>query len=234
MNRISNWAFVCLSASIVILGAFIYAGIAGFKDSDRIVTVKGLSSREVPADKVIWPLVFKGASNSLSELTAVNERNTKAIIDFLTAGGIDSNDITISPVKVNDALSELYQSDRVTFRYKSTSVITVATSKVDEVRKLLSRQSELVSKGIVLSGENYEYPLIFSFNGLNDIKPEMVAQATKNARATAEKFAQDSDSRLGKIRNASQGQFSIEDRDSNTPHIKIVRVVTTITYQLAD
>lgn len=62
----------------------------------------------------------------------------------------------------------------------------------------------------------------------------MIEEATKNARASAEKFAQDSGSSLGKIRRANQGQFSITDRDSNTPYIKSVRVVTTVEYFLKD
>ena len=75
---------------------------------------------------------------------------------------------------------------------------------------------------------------MFIFSKLNDLKPEMIEEATKNARAVAEKFAEDSKSRLGKIKSASQGQFSVEDRDSSTPHIKQVRVVSTVEYYLSD
>ncbi len=62
----------------------------------------------------------------------------------------------------------------------------------------------------------------------------MIEEATRNARAVAEKFAADSQSRLGKLKRASQGQFTIEDRDSNTPYIKRVRVVSTVEYYLSD
>lgn len=115
-----------------------------------------------------------------------------------------------------------------------TSVITVATLKVDLVRTLMLRQAELLEKGIALTNDDYRFQTQFSFNGLNAIKPQMIEQATKNARQAALKFSEDSGSKLGKIRTASQGTFSISDRDSNTPYVKIVRVVTRVDYYLRD
>ena len=112
-------------------------------------------------------------------------------------------------------------------------MITVCTSDVDAVLTLMSRQSELLKKGIVTGGANqWENPVEFKYEGLNGIKPEMIEEATMNAREAAEKFAKDSDSRLGKIKTASQGTFTIENRDSNTPYIKKVRVVTSVVYYL--
>ena len=105
---------------------------------------------------------------------------------------------------------------------------------MDLVRDLMTRQVELLRKGVAITGCDYRYNAEFSFNGLNSIKPEMIEEATKNAREAAEKFAMDSDSKLGKIKNASQGLFSIYDRDSNTPYIKKVRVVTSVNYFLED
>ena len=90
----------------------------------------------------------------------------------------------------------------------------------------------LLKQGIAITGGDYKYNVSYEFPGLNEVKPRMIEEATKNARAAAEKFAKDSDSELGKIRNASQGQFSISDRDAYTPYIKSVRVVTTVNYYL--
>ena len=98
----------------------------------------------------------------------------------------------------------------------------------------MSKQNELIRQGIALAGGEYQYQVIFSYNGFNDIKQDMIVEATKNARLSADKFAKDSDSKLGKIKTANQGQFSVSDRDNNTPYIKIVRVVTTIQYYLKD
>ena len=119
------------------------------------------------------------------------------------------------------------------FRYKATSVITVTSSEVEKVRSLMRRQAELMKQGIALVTEEYgNNNIVYEFTGLNNVKPEMVEEATKNARITAQKFADDSGSSLGEIRTAQQGQFSIENRDANTPYIKKLRVVNTIVYSL--
>lgn len=220
---------------LMVLGCCIYAGIGRFADRDRNVVVKGLSEREVMADKVIWPLAYRLAGNDLRSLYSEIERSDAVILEFLTSNGIPEDEITVSPASVTDIQAERYgYNNEDPYRYKAVSVVTVASGKIDLVRSLMTRQGELLKKGVVIAGDDYQFQTVFSFNGLNDIKPEMVAEATKNARATAQKFAEDSGSRIGKIRSASQGQFSITDRDQNTPHIKVVRVVTTIEYSLKD
>lgn len=115
-----------------------------------------------------------------------------------------------------------------------TTVLTVVTDKVDLVRSLMQRQGDLLKQGVAVTGGDYQYRTQFLYTGLNTIKPGMIEEATANARTAAEKFAHDSKSKLGKIRSATQGQFSIEDRDENTPYIKSVRVVTTVEYYLKD
>ena len=120
------------------------------------------------------------------------------------------------------------------YRYNVTTVITVTSNKVDLVRGLITEQGELLKRGIAITTGDYQYNIQYEYTGLNTIKPQMIEEATKNARQAAEKFAKDSESTLGKIRHANQGQFSISDRDPNTPHIKKVRVVTTIDYSLED
>jgi hypothetical protein len=122
----------------------------------------------------------------------------------------------------------------IEFRYVATSTITLFSREVEAVREAMKNVIDLGRNGIALSGPRYGSQVQFLFTGLNDIKPDMLEQATINARAAAEKFAEDSKSTLGKIRTARQGVFSIADRDSTTPHIKKVRVVSTIVYYLSD
>ena len=141
-------------------------------------------------------------------------------------------EISIAPPEVIDMQAERYGNRDIAYRYNATSVITVTSKNVEKVRHLMSEQAELLKQGIAISGGDYRYNVVYEFTGLNDVKPQMIEEATKNARAAAEKFAKDSDSSLGKIRNASQGQFSISDRDANTPYIKSIRVVTTVNYYL--
>lgn len=189
---------------------------------------------EVPADKVTWPLVFKELGNNLSDLYEKINANNKAVVAFLKSNGLTDGDISVNAPEIIDMQAERYNTTPPRYRYNVTSVITVNSSQVDLVRKLIGNQGELLRQGIAVTGGEYRYNTVYYFTGLNDIKPRMIEEATRNARAAAEKFAKDSDSRLGKIKNASQGQFTITDRDENTPYIKNVRVVTTVNYFLKD
>ncbi len=224
---------IILAIGMTIIGFNIKGGIDNFVDKDRIVTVKGLSEREVPATRVTWPIVSKEMGNDLPSLyTRINAKN-EAIIRFLTSGGISRDEIVVNPPSVYDKTAEMYEQTNITSRYNITSVITVTSDKVDTVRDLISRQGELLKDGIAILSD-YSHSVQYEYQSLNEIKPEMVEEANRNAKTTAEQFAAVSDSRLGKIVTASQGQFSIENRDENSPHIKHIRVVTTITYRLKD
>ena len=198
----------------------------------RNVSVRGLCEREVMADKVIWPLQYSIAGDDLTALYKQMEANDAAIRRFLNNGGIENGEITTSAPNVSDVFTQEYGGNNRRFRYVIKSTTTVSTGKVDKVLELMGHQSDLLRSGITLES-GWDSRPTFSFESLNDIKPEMIEEATKNARASAQKFADDSGSRLGKIRNANQGYFTIEDRDSNTPQIKKVRVVTNVNYSLS-
>lgn len=221
-----------LALGMLLLGIMIKNGINDFKDKDRMVSVKGLAEMEVPADKVIWPLMYKDLGDDPAVLYSNMETKNKAIVAFLKTNGITNDEISIAPPEILDMRAERFSSTPSPYRYNATSVITVTSKNVSKVRKLMSEQAELLKKGIAITGGDYRYNVVYEFTGLNKIKPQMIEEATKNARTAAEKFAKDSDSRLGKILNASQGQFTIEDRDANTPYIKSIRVVTTVNYYL--
>ena len=223
-----------IALGLVVLGFTVRSGIVTFKDRDRIVSVKGLSEREVKADKVIWPLVYKDLGNDPAEMYRQLEKKNQKIVAFLKSGGLTDSEISVNPPTIVDRQADNYGNEIMNFRYKATSVITVTSPNVDKVRALMNRQAELMKQDIAIVGEEYggSNSPSYEFTGLNKIKPEMVEEATKNARITAEKFASDSGSELGDIRSASQGQFSIESRDASTPFMKKVRVVTTLEYTL--
>lgn len=229
-----NWKTeaIILAVGMLLLGLFIRQGISGIADKDRVVNVKGLAEREVPANKVTWPLMFKDLGNDLPALYDRISQTNRTIIAFLKKNGITEQEISINAPEIIDMQAERYNSSPAPFRYNVTSVIIVTSTQVDKVRKLISEQSELLKQGIAVSGGDYRYNVQYDYTGLNEIKPAMIEEATKNARQAAEKFAKDSDSKLGKIKRAYQGQFSIEDRDANTPYIKRIRVVSTIDYYL--
>lgn len=224
-----------LAVAIVVFGTFVKNSLDRFTDKERVVTVKGLSEREVPADKVIWPLIYKELGNDPADIYQRIEKKNATVMDFLKKHGLTDNEISVNPPQVKDRFADSWSQENILNRYVASSVIIVNSTQVNLVRNIMQKQAELMKIGIALISEDYGNNMVkYEFTGLNEIKPEMVEESTKNARATAEKFAKDSDSELGKIRRATQGQFSITNRDNNTPHIKNVRVVSTIEYYIRD
>lgn len=225
---------VILALGIVIMGFALKLGIDNFTNKDRKVTVKGLAEREVDADKVTWPIQTKEIGNDLGELyTRINSTNS-AVKQFLLSNGIKAEEININAPTVIDMSAERYQSNPVTQRYNITSTITVTSNNVKQVRQIMAKQGELLKQGIAIVDGGYENPIRYEFVAFQKMKPEMITEAIENAEKTAQQFAENSHSVLNKIISADQGQFSIENRDENTPYIKKVRVVTTVTYSLKD
>ena len=221
-----------IALGLAVLGAFMYSAINNIAYRDRQVVVRGLAEREVLANKVTWPLVVKTLGNDLQQLYRQLNTNTETVVKFLTENGIPAEEISIGAPTVFDKDAQTWQSN-ATYRYNVTEVITVTSSQVEKVNALINRQGELLKFGVALNND-YEHRTTYEYTGLNEIKPEMIAEATRNAREAALKFSDDSDSKLGKIKTAVQGQFSISDRDSYTPWIKNIRVVTSVTYYLKD
>ncbi len=229
-NNTSLGFLICLG--LVILGTFAYCGIQQYSNSQRIVSVRGLSEREVAADRVLWPLAYSYTGYDLQKIYSELEKKNNIVVDFLVNAGIPKEDIIVNSASVVDLEADRYSSNDRNYRYIATQVITVNSSEVELVVSLQQRQNELLRQNIALLSNSYEYATNFIFTKLNDIKPEMIAEATQAARQSAQQFATDSDSEIGKIRTASQGQFSIADRDQYTPQIKNIRVVTYVTYEI--
>ena len=240
MKQENTLSAFLLGASIFlglsVLGYLLAGAAIHFKEYERSVTVKGLSERELPADIVIWPIVFTEASNDLGGLYASIDTSTKKIRDFLIAKGIDSSEINASTPSITDKLAQQYNNNmtKAELRYTAIQTVTVYSPKVDLVRKVMTELAELGKQGIAFTAGDYQNQTEFIFTGLNKIKPEMIQEATTKAREVALKFAQDSNSTLGKIKQASQGQFEINPRDKNNPHIKKIRIVSTVEYYLSD
>ena len=215
---------------LIVSGLFIGKGLTSIANQEQYVTVKGLAEREVLANKVVWPLPYKCVSNDMQKLYDEIGMNRDIILSFLKEGGITGDEIAISAPAVTDRLAQSYVPDNIKFRYQAEAVITVISPQVEKVIELMGKQIELMKDGVIISDE-YSYQTQFEYTALNDIKPAMVEEATRNARAVAQKFAEDSDCELGNIKQATQGQFSITS-DETTPQIKNIRVVTTVKYAL--
>ena len=199
---------------------------------ERQVSVRGLAEREVDADLAVWKLTFSVGGNDLPLLRKEVLRQTEIVCEFLKDHNLDSEDFTVLSPQINDAALNMYvDSNRIKYNYIAKQSVLVRSSKVLAVKKTAADTLTLMGRGVSVSSE-YDTFVSYEFTGLNDIKPEMIAEATKNARLAAEQFAHDSGSKVGKIKSATQGLFSIENAAVGLEEKKNVRVVTTVVYCL--
>lgn len=226
-NNVIAGALIALG--LCLGGCFIYLGMSKFANKDRAVSVKGLSTREVEADHAVWPLAYAWNGNDLPSLYAQLENVTARVKQHLLAMGFEESDIRQGSISVNDNWSDYYGNHRPEYKYTLSTSLIVSTDKVQLVVASQGKEAELLKEGIIVKTERWN--LDYQFNGLPELKPSMIEEATQNARAVAQKFADDAQCSLGSIRRASQGQFSIES-DEYQPWMKHVRVVTTVDYYL--
>ena len=230
MNYLRNIVFpLILAVGLLALGLCIRSGFSSLSTKNRFVDVRGLAERTVKANQVTWPVQYTITGDDLPALYQQCTDKNKIVLDFLTSNGIPASEISVNPPNIDDISANAW-NDKARFKYSLTSTMTVLTTQVDKVRELLNRQGELLNQGIAFANLSINY----TYTDLNKIKPEMIVEATKNAREAAEQFAKDSESVLGKIKTATQGYFSIEDSDPSTPYVKNIRVVTNVTYYLED
>ena len=237
MEKNSSQGFAVLGISIglgiIIAGISMSVAFYNTRATERYVTVKGLAERNVYSDLAIWPVTFKETGNDLAALYKTVQSRREIIRQFLIDSGFEDSEISLSAPSIRDSQAEPLYGERVMpkYRYTAQQTVSVRTDKVEQVKATMEKSGDLVGEGVVLvAGGNPD----FLFTSLNDIKPDMIAEATKNARKAAEQFARDSGSEVGKIRKARQGIFSINIRDRNSPENKVVRVVTTVEYYIKD
>ena len=223
-----------LSLAIIIAGFFVSETLWKSTKNNRKVNVKGLSEREVKANLAVWPMEITITDNNLTSLNKEIERQKKVVLNFFKQKGFTDTEINAGVSNITDAKANLYGNNKQNFRYLSRTEITLRTTDITKIKSAQKESINLASQGVLINSKNTWRPVEYIFTGLNSIKPEMIEEATKKAKEVAEKFAQDSNSKVGQIQSASQGLFSISNRDSNTPDIKKVRVVTTVTYFLED
>jgi hypothetical protein len=231
-NRISLiLAALLVALGLAAAGFFVGEGISGRNSARRTISVKGLSEREVPASVATWTVGYSATGNDLGAINKKLADSTKAVLDFLKAAGFEEADMAVQPPAVRDTSMDERDKDSPPppERYSASQSVLLRTAKVDAIKPALASASSLMVSGVLLSGKaepNY------IFNQLNDIKPGMIQEATKNARIAAEQFSRDSQTTLGKLRNASQGWFKVDNRDDATPERKVVRVVVDVEYEV--
>jgi uncharacterized protein len=221
-NKKISWAWIIGGVFLIYSAVFFFAA-RGFSDQGSYVEVKGLSERIVKADVAIWSLNFDVKSNNIDSLYAEIAKNTEAIKAFLKTKGFEESEINVAPVNI---YQDTYRE--ALFRYNANTQLSVYTKKVDLVRSASKDTLLLVKQGVTLNQNS----IAFEFSDINSIKPEMLAEAIKNAKASAEQFANEAGSGLGKITRGNQGVFDISDKDPGSPEYKKIRVVSTLRFLL--
>jgi hypothetical protein len=231
------FAALIVAGGLAASGWLVGAGIENMRSLDRYVTVKGLAERDVKADKAVWPITYVATDDVLQNAQAKIDADTDRLFEFLARHGIGREATELQNLQVTDQLAQSYRSGPIESRYIVNQTIQVRTDDVDAVVAASQDIGKLLQGGIVLG---YNPGPSYLFTGLNDIKPEMIAAATANAREAAQQFATDSGGQLGGIRRATQGLFQILAADG-APNMmeanqinKTVRVVTTMEYLIRD
>lgn len=220
-----------LALGLIWGGSYLKDAVKLWKQADRVVTVKGLAEQEVGADLVLWPISFSVTADSLEDLYQAIDRDQSKISHFLKQAGFSEAELSSAVPVVQDLWANQYAEQRPPQRYSADAVLLVRSQQVELVKKIQPESAQLVSQGVLLT-QSYEHKVQYIFTSLNDIKPQMIADATANAREAAAQFAKDSGAKVGAIRSAQQGYFSVTDLDSYTPEVKQVRVVTNVEYLL--
>ena len=220
-----------LAIGLMIGGYLLGNGLVRAKDADRSVTVRGLAEREVTADLATWTIAYSATSEDFATAQASVDRDTESIRAFFRELGFPADDLQPTGANVSQFTDNGVQ--RFTVRQR----MTLRSTDIKRAQSAVKRQFELVRRGVVLEEGS---GMAFTFTKLNAIKPAMVADATRDARASAEQFAKDSGTSVGTIKSATQGYFEVQARDgdsgggwgvSDTPYKK-VRVVTTVDFYL--
>jgi len=227
METTTKNKFMFVSGAIVLFSILVsvafFLSAQDFSKQGSYVEVKGLSEKIVKADTAIWAMSFEVKSNNIDTLYADIEKNITTIKSFLVEKGFEATEINVAPVNI---YQDTYKD--AAFRYNSTNQVSVYTKKVDLAKATSNETLMLVKKGVVLNQNN----ISFEFSDINSIKPEMLADAIKNARDTASQFANNSGSTVGSVTRGNQGVFDITDKDPGSPEYKKIRLVSTLRFLL--
>ncbi len=223
---------IFISVAVIIASVILTIGLCNIITPERSVSVRGLAEQEVDADLAVWNLSFSLGDNDLSSLKSNIISKNQIVKNYLKDYGLEESDFTVQPASITDnSLNSYMDQTRIRYTYIANQTILVRSSKIEAVKNAYANSLNLLSSGITVN-RDYSGNISYDFTKLNEIKPQMIAEATKNARLAAEQFARDSNSKVGKIKKATQGLFSIEDAAPGLEERKNIRVVTTVEYLL--
>lgn len=226
-----------LAAGLAFAGMQVGGGLKAFRSADRVVTVKGLAERDVKSDFAVWTLAFRRADNDFARVQQALTADRERVLAFLREQGFSADEIDARPLQVQDLLAREYGPEQVALRFNGRAQVVVKSARVDLVAVASNRVDPLIEAGIQLGGEGMDGAPLYQLRGFNDIKPQLLEEATRSAREQATKFAADAGATLGPLRSANQGAIRILDddgseTDSSRTIGKRLRVVSTFEFAL--
>lgn len=226
-----------LAAGLAFAGTQVGGGLKAFRSADRVVTVKGLAERDVKSDFAVWTLAFRRADNDFARVQQALTADRERVLAFLREQGFSADEIDARPLQVQDLLAREYGPEQVALRFNGRAQVVVKSARVDLVALASNRVDPLIEAGIQLGGEGMDGAPLYQLRGFNDIKPQLLEEATRSAREQATKFAADAGATLGPLRSANQGAIRILDddgseTDSSRTIGKRLRVVSTFEFAL--
>lgn len=228
-----------LAAGLALGGFFVSGGLERFRMADRSISVKGLAEKDVESDFAIWTLNFRRAGNEFPGVQQALASDREKVLGFLKARGFSDQELEAKPLSVQDLLARDYAQGNVPFRFNGSGRIVVKSARVVEVEKAALALDPLIQAGIQLGGEG-DGPQAgprYQLRGFNDVKAPLLAEATRNAREQAQKFAAEAGATLGPLKSANQGVIRItgddgQDFDDGSSRTKRLRVVSSFEYEL--
>lgn len=230
-------AAALIAAGVAAAGFFVSNGLERFRMADRSVTVKGLAEKDVESDFAVWTLSFRRAGAEFNGVQQALVGDREKVLAFLRERGFAAEEMQVRPLQVQDLLAREYAQGNVPFRFNGTGQVLVRTSRVAVVEKAALALDPLIQAGVQLGSEGQAGGPRYQLRGFNDAKAPLLAQATRNAREQAEKFAAEAGAKLGPLKSANQGVIRItgddgNDFDDGSSRGKRLRVVSTFEYEL--
>lgn len=229
---------LALAMGPALAGFFISQGITDFKNSGRSITVKGLYEEEVKADRAIWDLSFVASSEDFQQVQQKSAEDSKKVQAFLIEQGFKPEELSLGLTKVKDSKTRDYGGEKGD-RYVIETSVRVTTKNVDLIIESLNKISTLIKEGIIIDGgESYRANPAYFYEKFEDRRSEMYTKAIESAKKMAYKFTGDTGTKLGRIINASQGNFEInglnqtDEHDHKKSPFKRIRLVTTMTFAI--
>jgi hypothetical protein len=225
-----RWEAFFIAVGLIVLGYLVRTGVTN-KDRDRVISVQGVAETEITAEKIIWPLSYKELGNDLNYLQYNISSKNKLIIDFLKVNGVAGDEIDVVPVEIQDTQADKQFVSHSYQRYVAISVIRVVSTDVEKIYKLLSEQTYFLKQNIAVTTDNFRYKIAYEYRDFNTIKAGLTEEAIRNARSTAEKWADGLDFSVGKLKRVSPGEFTFMDV-INAPHKKVLQAEVVTDFYL--